>query len=179
MPRALSVMLFTSNVPGCLVLPMPNLAELLVRDHAIGLCFVLHVVNIILLLVQPGGFILIQLPAGNALIDALLLIGLPLVDTRRLSLSRGHPCHQQCHPTDCRQHLLHHRLLQTWKFSPVATYNACGSSRLKRQCRTRAQRSRPIYQATPDTSTLCRVCSSGEEGLRCQLYRSRPLPERS
>ena len=57
-------MLFTSNMAGCLILPMPNLAALLVRDHAIGLCFVLHVVNMILLLVQPGGFILIQLPAG-------------------------------------------------------------------------------------------------------------------
>jgi hypothetical protein len=40
----------------------------------------------VLLLLQPSGFPLIQLAAGNSFIDPLFLIRLPLIDHRRVRL---------------------------------------------------------------------------------------------
>jgi hypothetical protein len=90
-PIALSVMLFARDMARRMVLRMSNLDSFFLGHRPVDLRLVFHVIDMALLLVQAGGFLLIQLPAGNAFIDSLFLIGLPLIDARRLSLGIGHP----------------------------------------------------------------------------------------
>jgi hypothetical protein len=89
-PIALSVMLFARDLARRMVLRMSNLDSFFLGHRPVDLRLVFHVIDMTLLLVQAGGFLLIQLPAGNAFIDSLFLIGLPLIDARRLSLGIGH-----------------------------------------------------------------------------------------
>ena len=62
----------------------------LLRHDSIGFGCILHVVDVALLLFQLIRFMFSDLAAGNSLVDELLLIGLSLIDSRRLGLSIGH-----------------------------------------------------------------------------------------
>jgi hypothetical protein len=63
----------------------------LLGHDSIGLGFILHVIDAVLLLFQLIRLMLSELAAGNSPVDALLLIGLSLIDPGRLGLSIGHP----------------------------------------------------------------------------------------
>lgn len=79
MPRPLAIMLLASDVARHTILRMRNLGKLFVGDASVDLRLVLHVIDTILLMVQPGGLLLIQLPAGNTLVDPPLPIRSPII----------------------------------------------------------------------------------------------------
>lgn len=81
--------------------PVPrDLGPLLFRHDAIGLRLALHILDILLLLIHPSGFLLSQLAAGDASFDPLLLIHLRLIDPQCVRLGIGHTAHQARHRTD-------------------------------------------------------------------------------
>jgi hypothetical protein len=86
MPPALGIMLLTRDMARCAVLCAINPGPFALRHHTIGLCLIFHLIDVFLLFAQSIGLTLIQLAAGNPLINPLLLTGLALVDHRRLSL---------------------------------------------------------------------------------------------
>jgi hypothetical protein len=94
MAAFLPIMLLTEDVLGRPILRGMEAGSFLFRHHPIGFGFVLHLVDMLLLLVQLVRFALSQLTARNPLIDSQFLVGLPLINTRRLSLSIGHASYQ-------------------------------------------------------------------------------------
>jgi hypothetical protein len=106
LPVLLPVVLLPIDFLRSLVLRGVNAGPFLSRHHSIGLGFVLHVIDVALLLFQPICFMLGELTACDSLVDALLLIRLPLIDPRRLSLSIGHPGRQE-HSADHKNSVFH------------------------------------------------------------------------
>jgi len=94
MPAFLPVVLLAEDVLRRLVLCGVDPGPFLLRHYTIGLGLVLHGIDVLLLLFQLICFVLSELTIGDSLIDALLLIGLPLIDTRSFSLSMGHAGYQ-------------------------------------------------------------------------------------
>ena len=90
MPAFLPVVLLAEDVLRRLVLGGVDAGPFLPCHDAIGLGLVLHGIDMLLLLFQFVCFTLCELSTPNPLIDALLLIRLPLVDARSLSLSIAH-----------------------------------------------------------------------------------------
>ena len=89
-PDSLAVVLFAGDVAGCAILRRMQFRSFLFRDYAVRLGFVLHFVDVSLLVVQSIRLAIGQLPAGETAIDPLFLIGLTLVDDRSVGLSIGH-----------------------------------------------------------------------------------------
>jgi len=113
MPPALGIiMLLTHDMAQCAVLCAINPGLFALRHDTIGLCLVFHLIDVFLLLVQSIGFTLIQLAAGNPLINPLCLIGLTLVNHRRFGLGIGHPAETKDQSTHRKQHRLHHHCLK-------------------------------------------------------------------
>ena len=96
----LPVVFFLRNVAAGAVLLAIQFPPLFLRYHAVRLRLFFMGSNAALLLLQPGGFALVQLPARDALVDTLLLALLPGVDLRgiRLSIDRDSRC--RCDQTD-------------------------------------------------------------------------------
>lgn len=90
MPAFLTVVFLTVDLLRCLVLGGVDAGPFLFRHDSIGLGFILHRVDMLLLVLEPARFPLGELAARNTLVDALFLVRLPLIDPRRLSLSIGH-----------------------------------------------------------------------------------------
>ena len=88
MPLTLAVMLLTRDMARCAVLGAINPGPFAFRHDPIGLRLIFHLIDMFLLLVQAIRFPLVQLTAGNPLIDPLFLIGLPLVNDWGFSLSK-------------------------------------------------------------------------------------------
>lgn len=95
MSRPLGIVLLTRNVSRGSILGRIDASPFPVRYDTIGLGAILHTINAILLAVKPIGLSLIQLSAGDALIDATLLVRLPLIDARGFRLCIGHSRRQQ------------------------------------------------------------------------------------
>lgn len=74
MPLTLAVMLLTRDRLRCASVCRDNPSPLFFRHDAIGLFFVLHLVDLFLLLVHTVCFSLAQLPVHNPLINPRLLI---------------------------------------------------------------------------------------------------------
>jgi len=122
-PLGLAIVLLTGNMAEGTRLCRANPGPLLFRHDAIGLCPILHLVDVFLLLVQPVCFSLVRLPTRNSLIDPLFLIRLALIDHGCFGLGKGHPGHQQRHPTDCKQYPRHRDLLSGEKLRPLVPTN--------------------------------------------------------
>ena len=110
MPLPLGIMLLTRDMARCAILSIIDSSPLSLGDRPIGLGSIFHLVNVFLLFVQSIGFTLIQLTAGNPLINPLLLIPLPLIDDRRLRLGKGHPAHAKHQHANRQYHRLHRYL---------------------------------------------------------------------
>jgi hypothetical protein len=108
MPLLLAIMFFASDVPWGMILSMADSGSLFVGHDAIDLGPVFHLVHMALLLIESIRLPLIQLPTGNPSIDPLFLVGLPMIDVRRLRLSVGH-FHRK-HDCVNNEHYLHHDL---------------------------------------------------------------------
>src|SRR5438105_1856432 len=85
----LLVVLFLVDLLALLVLGFGELLALLGGDLAVGRGLLLHGLHFLLALLELGGFLRGELARLHALLDAVLLVGLALVDDRRLGL-RGH-----------------------------------------------------------------------------------------
>ena len=74
MPAFLTVVFLAVDLLRCLVLSGVEAGPFLFRHDSIGLGFILHRVDMMLLLLQPARFPLGELAASNALVDALFLV---------------------------------------------------------------------------------------------------------
>jgi hypothetical protein len=84
MPFALRVVFLAADMARRAILGTFDLRSLLLRDDVVAFRPFLHLINVLLLLVQPIGLSISQLTAGDPLINPLLLVGLPLIDPRGL-----------------------------------------------------------------------------------------------
>ena len=89
----LTIMFLAVNTGALPVLCLMHTGALAAGHDAIRLGAVFHVVDTVLPAVESIGFTLGQAAGGDALIDTALLIGLTLIDKRRVGLGKG----------DCRQ----------------------------------------------------------------------------
>jgi len=94
MPICLCIVLLVINVSRCSILRTIDFFSLSLRDHSIGLGPILHPIDPSLFPFQPVGLALVQLATGDSLVNALFLVGLPLVDARCFGLGIGCPGHQ-------------------------------------------------------------------------------------
>jgi hypothetical protein len=76
------------------ILRLMQAGALATRNDTVGLGAVLHVIDMLLAAVETIGFTLGQAAGSDALIDTLLLVGLALIDTRRVGLGRQAPAEQ-------------------------------------------------------------------------------------
>jgi hypothetical protein len=86
--RALIVVSFASNGLALTILRLLDTARFLSADLAVGACLIFHALYARLVLLQSRRFALGQVARFNALVNALLLIGLALVDTCARSVTR-------------------------------------------------------------------------------------------
>jgi hypothetical protein len=80
----LAIMLLLRNMPRGAALRRSETSSLLLGHHSIGLGLVFDGIDMVLLFVQPVRLVLAQLAAGNPLIDPPFLVGLALIDGRRV-----------------------------------------------------------------------------------------------
>jgi hypothetical protein len=85
----LTVVLLAVNAGALPVLRLMQVGALATCHNAVGLGAVFHIVDTLLATVEAVGFALGQAAGSDTLIDALLLIGLTLVDARRVGLGEG------------------------------------------------------------------------------------------
>jgi hypothetical protein len=85
----LAIMLLRVNMTALHVFGMAQAGTLTARHLAIRLGPRFHVFDMLLATLETIGFTLGQAARGNALIDTLFLIGLALVDARRVALGEG------------------------------------------------------------------------------------------
>jgi len=95
------------NMLGSLILRMRDSGAFLHRHHAISLGAVLYLIDVFLLVIEPGGFPFVQLTAHNSLIDPSFPVSLPLINPRRLHPGNGHPAHTRRHSANREQHRPH------------------------------------------------------------------------
>ena len=81
-------MFLPGNTARRTILRFRDLLTLLFGHDAIGLRLVFHLFDMFLLIVQPIRFPLIQLAAGNSLVNPFLLVALTLIDAGRLGLGK-------------------------------------------------------------------------------------------
>jgi hypothetical protein len=85
----LAVVLLAIDTVALHILGLMDAGALLTGHDTVGLGPVLHVVDALLATFQTIGFALGQAAGSDTLIDATLLIGLTLIDTRRIGLGEG------------------------------------------------------------------------------------------
>jgi hypothetical protein len=85
----LTIMLLGVDALALYILRLMQAGALAARHDAIGLGAIFHVVDMLLAALEAIGFALCQSARGNALINALFLIGLTLIDTRRIGLGKS------------------------------------------------------------------------------------------
>src|SRR5574343_135639 len=85
----LAVMLLAMDAGALRVLRLMQAGALAAGHDTVGLGAVFHVIDMLLAAFQAIGFALGQAAGGNALVDALLLVGLALIDARRIGLGEG------------------------------------------------------------------------------------------
>jgi hypothetical protein len=85
----LAIMLLRVNMAALHIFGMAQAGTLTAGHLAIGLGPRFHVFDMLLAALEAIGFTLGQATRGNTLIDALFLIGLALVDARRIALGEG------------------------------------------------------------------------------------------
>jgi hypothetical protein len=85
----LTVVLLRVDPAALDFLRLMQAGALTARHDAIRLGAVFHVVDMLLTAIQTVGFALGQAAGSDTLIDALLLVGLALIDTRRVGLGKG------------------------------------------------------------------------------------------
>ncbi len=85
----LAVVLLGIDAAALDFLRLMQAGALTAGHDAVGLGAVFHVINMLLAAIQTVGFALGQAAGSDTLIDALLLIGLALIDTRRIGLGKG------------------------------------------------------------------------------------------
>jgi hypothetical protein len=106
----LAIMLLSGNMTALHVLGMLQAGPLAPRHHAIGLGPGFHVFDMLLATFQSIRLALGQTARRDALIDALLLIRLTLIDARRIGLSESQYRQKRDKDYDCFG-LLHDFLL--------------------------------------------------------------------
>lgn len=85
----LAIMLLGIDTITLRVLRHMQTGPLALGDDTIGLGTIFHVVHALLTVFQTIGFALGQAAGSHTLVDALLLVGLALVDTRRIGLAKA------------------------------------------------------------------------------------------
>jgi hypothetical protein len=112
MPLSLSVVFLPRNVTRRALLGRADPSSFPSRDDSVRLCFILHMVDAVLLPLKAIGLPLVELAAGDSSIDPLFLIHLALIDNRGLGLREGRTARQDKQAPYCDQHLFHPCLLK-------------------------------------------------------------------
>jgi len=107
----LTVMLLLIDTAAFDILRFVQTRALTTGHHTIGLGAVFHVLDMLLATLHAIRFALGKRPRGHALIDALLLIGLALIDARSISLGKNSGRQKKGKYGDSLQMLLHDFLL--------------------------------------------------------------------
>jgi hypothetical protein len=85
----LAVVFLRGDAAALDFLRLTQAGALAARHNAIGLGTVFHIIDMLLAAFDAVGFAFSQLTGSDTLIDALLLIGLTLIDTRRVGLGKN------------------------------------------------------------------------------------------
>jgi len=85
----LAIVFLAINAIALHILRLMDAGAFLTGHHTIGLGAIFHVVDALLAALQAVGFALRQAAGGDALIDATLLVGLALINSRRVGLGES------------------------------------------------------------------------------------------
>lgn len=85
----LAVVLLAIDAVALHILGVLNAGTLAAGDHAISLGAVFHVIDALLAALQAVGLTLGQTAGSHALVDSAFLIGLALVNARRIGLGKS------------------------------------------------------------------------------------------